>query len=53
MHDGRLLSVPEVVGELPVDAAGLYPKSSEGELQLAAGGARAACADIVARTWPS
>jgi glutamate---cysteine ligase / carboxylate-amine ligase len=53
IHDGRLLSVPELVGELPIDAAGLDPKSSEGELQLAAGDARAACADIVARTWPS
>ena len=53
IHDGRLLSVPELVGELPVAAAGLDPTSSEGELQLAAGDARAACADIVARTWPS
>jgi glutamate---cysteine ligase / carboxylate-amine ligase len=53
IHEGRLLSVPELVGELPVGAAGLDPTTCEAERQLAAGGPRSACADIVARTWPS
>jgi glutamate---cysteine ligase / carboxylate-amine ligase len=53
IHDGQLLSAAQLVEELPVAAAGLDPGGSEGDLQLAAGDARAACADIVARTWPS
>jgi glutamate---cysteine ligase / carboxylate-amine ligase len=53
IHDGKLLSVPQLFAELPVAAAGLDPDSSEGDRQLAAGDAHAACADIVARTWPS
>jgi carboxylate-amine ligase len=53
IHDGKLLSAAQLVEELPVAAAGLDSGSSEGDLQLAAGDARAACADIVARTWPS
>ena len=53
IHDGRLVSVPELVEELPVAAAGLDPTSSEADRQLAAGDLRAVCADIVARTWPS
>jgi glutamate---cysteine ligase / carboxylate-amine ligase len=53
IHDGKLLSVPQLVEELPVAAAGLDPDGSEGDHQLAAGDAHAACADIVARTWPS
>jgi glutamate---cysteine ligase / carboxylate-amine ligase len=53
IHDGRLLSIPELVHELPVELPELDPTTSEADLQLAAGDPRAACADIVARTWPS
>ena len=53
IQDGKLLSVSQLVEELPVAAAGLEADGSEGDLQLAAGDAHAACADIVARTWPS
>ena len=53
IHDGRLLRVAQLVDELPVDPPALEPSTCEGDLQLAAGDARAACADIVARTWPS
>ena len=53
IHDGKLLSVPQLVEALPVAAAGLDPEGAEGDRQLAAGDAHAACADIVARTWPS
>ncbi len=53
IHDGRLLSVPELVGALPVEPPELDPTTSEGAQQLAAGDARSACADIVRRTWPS
>jgi carboxylate-amine ligase len=53
IHDGRLLSVPELVAELPVDPPVLDPSTSEADRQLAAGDARGACADIVERTWPS
>lgn len=53
IHDGRLLSVHQLVEELPVAAAGLDATTSEADLQLAAGDPRSACADIVARTWPS
>jgi glutamate---cysteine ligase / carboxylate-amine ligase len=53
IHDGRLVSVPDLVGELPVAPPDLDPTTSEGALQLAAGDARSACADIVRRTWPS
>ena len=53
IHDGRLVSVPDLVAELPVDAPDLDPTTCEGAQQLAAGDARRACADIVRRTWPS
>jgi carboxylate-amine ligase len=53
IHDGRLLSVAQLVGELPVEPPNLDPVTSEGALQLAAGDPRSACADIVRRTWPS
>jgi carboxylate-amine ligase len=53
IHDGRLLSATELVEELPVEAAGLDASTCEAERQLQAGDVRAACADIVARTWPS
>jgi glutamate---cysteine ligase / carboxylate-amine ligase len=53
IHDGGLLDVSELAGELPVDLGGLDPTTCEADLQLAAGDPRAACADIVARTWPS
>jgi glutamate---cysteine ligase / carboxylate-amine ligase len=53
IHDGRLLSVPDLVGELPVEPPDLDPATSEAALQLAAGDPHSACADIVRRTWPS
>ena len=53
IHDGRSVSVQQLVGELPVDAAGLDPGAPEAARQVAAGDLRAVCADIVARTWPS
>jgi glutamate---cysteine ligase / carboxylate-amine ligase len=53
IHDGRLLTVPELVGALPVRPPDLDPTASEGARQLEAGDARSACADIVRRTWPS
>jgi glutamate---cysteine ligase / carboxylate-amine ligase len=54
VHDGRLTSVPELAGELPVDPAGLDPTTSEAALQLAVGSdLRSVCLDIVERTWPS
>jgi glutamate---cysteine ligase / carboxylate-amine ligase len=53
IHDGRVLSVPELAGELPVEPAGLDPSTCEADRQLDAGDLRTACADIVARTWPS
>jgi glutamate---cysteine ligase / carboxylate-amine ligase len=53
IHDGRLVSVAELAGELPVEAPDLDPATSEGGIQLEAGDARSACADIVRRTWPS
>jgi carboxylate-amine ligase len=53
IHDGRLVSVPELVGALPVEPPDLDPATSEGARQLAAGDPRSACADIVRRTWPS
>jgi hypothetical protein len=53
IQDGRLRSVPELVGDLPVEPPALDPTTSEGALQLEAGDARSACADIVRRTWPS
>jgi glutamate---cysteine ligase / carboxylate-amine ligase len=53
IYDGRSVSVEQLVGELPVDAAGLDPNAPEATRQLAAGDLRAVCADIVARTWPS
>jgi glutamate---cysteine ligase / carboxylate-amine ligase len=53
IHDGRLMTVPELVEKLPVAAEGIDPTSPEADRQLAAGDLRAVCADIVARTWPS
>jgi glutamate---cysteine ligase / carboxylate-amine ligase len=54
IHDGRLASVPELVAELPVDAVGLDPTTSEAARQLAVDGdLRSVCLDIVERTWPS
>ncbi len=54
IHDGGLRSVEELAEELPVElTGGLDPTTCEAERQLAAGDPRAACADIVARTWPS
>jgi glutamate---cysteine ligase / carboxylate-amine ligase len=52
IHDGRLVPVRELYDQLPVGSA-LDPTVSEAALQLRHGDARAACADIVARTWPS
>jgi len=53
IHNGRLASVPQVFGELPVEPPNLDPARSEGALQLEAGDPNSACADIVRRTWPS
>jgi len=53
IHDGRLLGVRQLVEELPVDPPALEASTCEADLQLAAGDPHAACADIVARTWPS
>ena len=53
IYDGGLFAVPDLAGELPVDLGALDPTTCEADLQLAAGDPRAACADIVARTWPS
>ena len=50
IHDGRLLTVPEVFAELPFEAPGIDPSACEAERQLATGDPRRACADIVART---
>jgi glutamate---cysteine ligase / carboxylate-amine ligase len=52
IHDGRLVSVRELHAQLPVESS-LDPAFSEASLQLRHGDATAACADIVARTWPS
>lgn len=52
IHDGRVVAVRDLYGELPVKTL-LDPAVSEGALQLECGGADAACADIVRRTWPS
>jgi carboxylate-amine ligase len=53
IHKGRVFSATELAGELPVEAAGLDPSTCEADRQLQAGDVRAACADIVERTWPS
>jgi glutamate---cysteine ligase / carboxylate-amine ligase len=53
IHDGRLLSVSDLVGELPVDPPELDPTTCEAARQLALDDLRAVCADIVERTWPS
>jgi carboxylate-amine ligase len=53
IHDGELLGVPELVARLPVAPPALDPTTCEAERQLACGDPRAACADIVERTWPS
>jgi carboxylate-amine ligase len=54
IHDGRLASVPELVGGLPVDPKGLDPTTAEASRQLAVDGdLRSVCLDIVERTWPS
>ena len=52
IHDGRLVPVSELVGELPVETS-LDASTCEADRQLEADDAHAACADIVARTWPS
>ena len=47
------LTVPELLGELPVDAAGFDGQSCEADRQLEVGrtnGLRAVCADLVARS---
>jgi glutamate---cysteine ligase / carboxylate-amine ligase len=53
IHEGRQISVSELFRELPVEVAHLDPMTCEAERQLVAGDPHAACADIVARTWPS
>jgi glutamate---cysteine ligase / carboxylate-amine ligase len=53
IHDGELADVPELVARLPVEPPALDPTTCEAERQLACGNPRAACADIVDRTWPS
>jgi glutamate---cysteine ligase / carboxylate-amine ligase len=53
IHDGGLVSVPELVERLPVAPPALDPTTCEAERQLAAGDPFLACADIVERTWPS
>jgi len=52
IHEGRLVAVRDLYDALPVESA-LDPAVSEAALQLGHGDVRAACADIVARTWPS
>ena len=52
IHDGRRVRAAELVGELPVETA-LDGSACEADRQLAVGDPRAACADIVDRTWPS
>jgi carboxylate-amine ligase len=52
IHDGRLVGARELFEQLPVESS-LDPELSEASLQLRHGDPRAACADIVARTWPS
>jgi carboxylate-amine ligase len=51
IHDGRLRPVRELYEQLPF-AGSLDPTVSEAALQLGASDPRAACADIVRRTWP-
>jgi glutamate---cysteine ligase / carboxylate-amine ligase len=53
IHDGRLVSVPELFAELPFEPPDLDPTTSEAARQLAVGEPRAVCADIVERSWPS
>jgi carboxylate-amine ligase len=53
IHEGRQVSVAELFQKLPVEVAGLDPTTCEADKQLATGDPLAACADIVARTWPS
>jgi glutamate---cysteine ligase / carboxylate-amine ligase len=52
IHDGRLVRARELYEELPIDTS-LDPAHSEAALQLRQGDAKAACVDIVRRTWPS
>jgi carboxylate-amine ligase len=52
VHDGRLVPVRELAALLPCESS-LDPSVSEAALQLAEDDLRAACADIVRRTWPS
>jgi glutamate---cysteine ligase / carboxylate-amine ligase len=51
IHDGRLVSARDLYDELPCEST-LDPTVSEAALQLRHGDPRAACTDIVARTWP-
>jgi glutamate---cysteine ligase / carboxylate-amine ligase len=52
IHDGRLVRARELYEELPIDTS-LDPTVSEARLQLRHRDAKAACVDIVRRTWPS
>jgi glutamate---cysteine ligase / carboxylate-amine ligase len=52
VHEEGLVSVPELVERLPVEPPALDATTCEADRQLACGDARAACADIVERTWP-
>ena len=51
IHDGALSTARELFDRLPFETS-FDPKVSEAALQLRHGDAEAACADIVARTWP-
>jgi carboxylate-amine ligase len=51
IHEGRLVSARELFDALPFETS-LDPTVSEAALQLRHGDPRAACTDIVARTWP-
>lgn len=52
IHEGRLVSARDLYDAMPVESS-LNPAVSEAALQLGHDDVRAACADIVARTWPS
>jgi carboxylate-amine ligase len=53
VHDGRLRTATELADDFPVELDGLDPSTCEAARQLSFSDARAACADIVERTWPS
>jgi glutamate---cysteine ligase / carboxylate-amine ligase len=52
IHEGRLVRARDLYDALPVESS-LDPSVSEAALQLGHGDVHSACADIVARTWPS